>query len=211
MGERLRQWIQSDLIGVYATIAVVVIVGLALVIFLVVGPIAGILFGAAIVALSFYLVSLTSRGPADISDIAPPPAETAQQVLVIANQGLESPALDSEIALRAERGPLELKLIAPAPASSLARRISDDVDVETARAGERLSAAVKRLSATGVAASGQVDEEAEPMRCLLDGLREFPADEVLLVPGDELDWSDAEGLADRIRAETGVRVTELGG
>jgi hypothetical protein len=202
---------QSDLIGVYATVAVVVIVGLALVIFLVVGPIAGILFGAAIVALSFYLVSLTSRGPADIADIAPPSAETAQQVLVIANQGLGNPALDSEVALRAERGPLELKLIAPAPASSLARRISDDVDVEITRAHERISAAVERLSATGVTASGQVDEEAEPMRCLLDGLREFPADEVLLVPGDEQDWSDAESLADRIRAETGVRVTELGG
>ncbi|MGB2851236.1 MAG: hypothetical protein WBC01_06170, partial [Solirubrobacterales bacterium] len=88
MGERLRQSMQSDLIGLYATIAAVVVIGLALVIFFVLGPIPGILFGAAIVALSFYLVSVASRGPADIADIAPPSAETAQQVLVIANKGL---------------------------------------------------------------------------------------------------------------------------
>lgn len=211
MGERLRQSMQSDLIGLYATIAAVVVIGLALVIFFVLGPIPGILFGAAIVALSFYLVSVASRGPADIADIAPPSAETAQQVLVIANKGLANPELESEVALRAERGPLELKLIAPAPASSPARRLSDDVDVEATRARERISAALNRFSATGVTASGHVDEQAQPMRCLLDGLREFPADEVLLVPGDELDWRDAESLADRIRTETGVRVTELGG
>jgi hypothetical protein len=202
---------QSDLVGVLATIALVVLFGLTLLLFLLAGPVAGLVFGVAVVALGLYLVSGSSRGPADIADIAPPSAESAQRVLVVANQGLENPALESELALRAQRGPLEVRLIAPVLASSPARSISDDFDAEAARARERVEAVLGKLGETDITASGHVDEEASPTDCLLDGLREFPADEVLLTPGDELDWHDAESLADRVRAESGVRVTELGG
>lgn len=212
MSERLQRWMQSDLVGVFATVAVLVAVALALFFFFVIGPIAGIIYGVALVGLTFYLITKTSRGgAADIADIAPPAAETAQQVLVVANQGLGNPALETELARRADLGPLEVRLIAPAPASSLARRVADDVDAEAAKARERLDAAMARISARGVTVSGHVDEQAEPMRSLLDGLREFPADDVLLVPGDELDWTEAESLAEQIRSETDVRVTEIGG
>jgi hypothetical protein len=209
MGERLQSWMQSDLIGLFATIAVLVTAALALAIFFLLGPIAGILFGCAIAGLTVYLFSRSGGGTAEIGDIAPPSAETAQQILVIANQGLASAALEDELGRRAEQGPLEVRLVAPAPAQSLARRISDDVDLEVARAGGRIDAVLSRLSERGIAASGHVDEEASPERCLLDGLRRFPADEVLLVPADELDWSETETLAGRLRAETDVRVTEL--
>lgn len=212
MSERLQRWMQSDLVGVFATIAVVVVVALALFFFFVIGPIAGIVFGAVVVGLTFLLIAKTNRaGAADIADIAPPAAEAAQQVLIVANQGLENPALEAELGRRADLGPLEVRLLAPVPASSLTRRMADDVDAEAARARERLDAAMARISARGITVSGHVDQQAAPMRSLLDGLREFPADDVLLVPGDELDWTEAESLAERIRSETDVRVTEIGG
>jgi hypothetical protein len=48
------------------------------------------------------------------------------------------------------------------------------------------------------------------MQALLDGLREFPANEVVLIPGAEVGWHEAELLGERIRREVGVPVTELG-
>ena len=210
MRDRFQQWMQSDLIGVFATIALAALAGLAFLAFIVAGPLAGIVVGVAVVALGLYLVSASRRGPADIADITAPSAESAQRILVIANQGLANDALAGELALRAERGPLEVRLIAPVVAHSAARRISDDLDADSARARDRVDTVLHVLGANGISASGHVDEEAPPLDCLLDGLREFPADEVLMVPGDELDWSDSESLADRIRAETEVRVTELG-
>jgi len=210
MRDRFQQWMQSDLIGVFATIALAALAGLAFLAFIVAGPLAGIVVGVAVVALGLYLVSASRRGPADIADITAPSAESAQRILVIANQGLANDALAGELALRAERGPLEVRLIAPVVAHSAARRISDDLDAEATLARGRVDTVLHRLSAKGINASGHVDDEAPPLDCLLDGLREFPADEVLMVPGDELDWSDSESLADRIRAETEVRVTELG-
>jgi hypothetical protein len=210
MGERIQRWLQSDLVGVFATITVLAVVLLALAVFFVVGPVAGILFGAVIVGLTFYLLSKTGRGGAeDIGDIAPPSSESAQQVLVIADQGLASAALESELARRAQLGPLEVRVLAPAPAPSRARRLADDVDTVAAGARQRIEEVLGRLSARQIKAQGRVDEGASPMGCLLDGLREFPADEVLIVPGHEPDWEDAENLADRIRAETDVLVTEL--
>lgn len=210
MRDRFQQWMQSDLIGVFATIALAALAGLAFLAFILAGPLAGIVVGVAVVALGLYLVSASRRGPADIADITAPSAESAQRILVIANQGLANDALAGELALRAERGPLEVRLIAPVVAHSAARRISDDLDADSARARDRVDTVLHSLGANGINASGHVDEEAPPLDCLLDGLREFPADEVLMVPGDELDWSDSESLADRIRAETEVRVTELG-
>jgi hypothetical protein len=212
MGERMQRWLQSDLVGVFATITVIVVVALALFVFLVVGPVAGILFGVAIVGLTFYVLSKTGhRAAEDIGDIAPPSAESAQQVLVVANRGLASPDLESELARRAKLGPLQVRVLAPAPAASTVRRLADDVDAVAAGARQRVNDVLGRLAAMQIDASGQVDEGSSPMDSLLDGLREFPADEVLLVPGVEPDWDEAETLAERIRSETNIRVTELGG
>ena len=47
------------------------------------------------------------------------------------------------------------------------------------------------------------------MRCLADGLREFPATEVVLQRGGEAGWEDAERFVDRVSAERGLPVTEV--
>ena len=48
------------------------------------------------------------------------------------------------------------------------------------------------------------------MQALLDGLRQFPANEVVMIPASERGWGDAEDFAARVRDEAGVPVTVLG-
>ena len=71
-----------------------------------------------------------------------------------------------------------------------------------------MDAALQTLSAAGVQASGRADV-AEPMDALLDGLREFPSNEVVMLPGGEARWDSAGALAERVRAEVGLPVTEV--
>jgi hypothetical protein len=59
-----------------------------------------------------------------------------------------------------------------------------------------------------VQASGRADI-AGPIDSLLDGLREFPPNEVVMLSGDETGWESAGGLAQRVRAEVGLPVTEV--
>ena len=163
------------------------------------------------VVLGIYAFSKLGRSSSDdLSDIAPPTSESAQRVLVVANQGLANPTLTAELDGLAQAGPLEVAIIVPVAAASRLRALSDDVDAEAGRAQERLDAALGALSERGVDAKGRLDLESSPEEGTLTGLRAFPADQVLLLPGDELDWEGIGGLAERIRSETGVNVTELG-
>jgi hypothetical protein len=101
-------------------------------------------------------------------------------------------------------------VVAPVVASSPLRELADDVDRETDAAQRRLGAALERLRVEGVKAEGRVDI-AHPMDALLDGLREFPPNEVVMLPGGEHGWEDASDLAERVRAETGLPVTAVDG
>jgi hypothetical protein len=49
------------------------------------------------------------------------------------------------------------------------------------------------------------------MTCLLDGLRAFPATDVVMLRDGEPGWRNASDLADRIRTEAGIHVTEVQG
>jgi hypothetical protein len=90
------------------------------------------------------------------------------------------------------------------------RALADDVDTEASEARARVAALTEALEQRGLAVEGRVDEEGDPRRSLLDGLREFPAHEVLLVPDGEPGWEDAKALAERLRSEIGIHVRELG-
>lgn len=100
-------------------------------------------------------------------------------------------------------------ILAPVVASSPLRELADDVDLELDRARRRLDAALRRLRREGVTANGRADI-ADPMESLLDGLREFPPNEILMLPDREADWHAAADLAERVRAEVGLPVTAIG-
>jgi hypothetical protein len=100
-------------------------------------------------------------------------------------------------------------ILAPVVASSRLGELADDVDAELGTASSRVDAAVRSLQGEGVRASGRINI-ASPMESLSDGLREFPPNEIVMLPGREADWDAAGDLAERVRAETGLPVTAVG-
>ena len=57
-------------------------------------------------------------------------------------------------------------------------------------------------------AGGRADI-ASPATALIDGLREFPATEILVLPSGEKGWTKASTLAEEIRTQLGLSVNEL--
>jgi hypothetical protein len=204
-----RKLLDSDLIGIPTALAAIVVVALTIALFALAGPVAGLLVGVLAVGLSLYLLTRTSLNREQSVGVRPPRVESAQQLLVVADRGLENPALLGAVAERAARGPLAVRVLAPVVAGSRLQALADDLDEHRDAAQARLDSFTARVGRDGVEASGRVDPQASPARTLLDGLREFPADEVLIVPADEADWGDAAALAERVRGE-GIRLTEIG-
>jgi hypothetical protein len=125
------------------------------------------------------------------------------------NEGLESSMLCSELCARGGDGAGETMIVAPVVASSALRALADDVDEELRAAQRRVEVAIEVLRRAGVQASGHVDI-GQPMQCLIDGLREFPATEVVMIEGGEHGWKDAERFAERVRTEIALPVREIG-
>ena len=130
------------------------------------------------------------------------------RVLVIANLGLEHPALCAEVCERGQRARTEAMIVAPVVASSSLHRLFDDIDSEFGVAQHRVDVALETLKANGIKASGHA-AMSDPMHALLEGLREFHAGEVVMLSGGESGWDDASAFAERVRREVGLRVTEV--
>lgn len=205
---RVDSWLDSDLVGIPATLYTFAVLAVSLAVFRFGGPIAGIVVA---VALWIPMVLFAIRGvgkPPEPLGMTARDEGPRHRVLVIANQGLEDPALCAEVCRRSERTATEALILAPVVASSRLGRLAGDVDREVDVARRRLDAALQSLRREGVKASGRADI-ADPMDALLDGLREFPPNEVVILPGRETNWEPAGALAQRIRAEAGLPVTEV--
>lgn len=207
---RLSRWLDSDLIGVAATAYGFLVLVLAFVVFRVGGGVGGmIVIVVSWVPMVIFAIRGWGRPPARLR-MEVPPEGPRHRVLVVANQGLEDEALCDEVCRRAARTVTEAMIVAPVVASSPLHELSDDVDREREVAERRLHGALRRLRAAGVDAQGRADI-ARPMDSLMDGLREYPPNEVVMLPGGEPGWEDAGGLAERVRAETGLPVTAVNG
>jgi hypothetical protein len=216
IADKLRDWMESDLVGIPVTLAGVAVVALAIGGFFVAGPLAGLLFVTLGLGLFYLLVTRPgSRRPADnAAELRQDSPETAagdhvHRVLVIANSGLARPELTARVERIAAERPTEIRIVAPAAPASRLRALADDVDVERRSAAARLESLLVTLRSTDVEASGHVDDEGDPRSALADGLREFGADEVLLVPGNERGWPEAARLGAELEQD-GLRVTRLG-
>jgi hypothetical protein len=206
---RVDRWLNSDLVGIPATLYTFGVLVVSFLVFRYAAPIAGVIVAVGL-WVPMVVFAIRGRGyptaPLDIGGQATGPRH---RLLVIANQGLEDPALFEAVHRRTDRTDTEAMILAPVVASSRLRDLSNDVDRELELAERRVDSALERLVRDGVSATGRVDI-AEPMESLLDGLREFPPNEVLMLPGREAGWGAAGVLAERVRAEAGLPVTELG-
>lgn len=196
----LDVWLHSDLIGIPFTLAVVAIIVVSVGLYLVLGKVGGLFVGKLLFILALggllgLILLLEGRRGETTEGVSKPRPDAPRRVLVIANEGLQNPALCAEVCDRGRERTAEALLVAPVVAASRLHALADDVDHELHDAEARLEAAVETLSRAGVKATARADI-GEPMRCLVDGLREFPATEVVMLRGGEIGWEDAERFAE---------------
>ena len=205
---RVRGWLDSDLVGVAATFYGVLVLILAFIVFRVGGGVAGmIVIVVSWAPMVLFAIQGWGRPPTRLSlEVAP--KGPRHRVLVVANQGLEDKAFCDEICRRTARTETETMIIAPVVAHSPLGELSDDVDRERELAEQRLQTALEKLRRAGVAAEGRVDL-AHPNESLLDGLREYPPNEVVILPDRETNWAAAAEMAGRVRDEVGLPVTTI--
>ena len=97
--------------------------------------------------------------------------------LVVGNQTLDSPELAEAIRVRYSKEPSTFHLVVPA--TPISRGLTWDEDEAWAHAQERLEAALERLQATGIKATGEVGV-SDPIQATRDGLRGREIDEIIL-------------------------------
>lgn len=104
------------------------------------------------------------------------------KVLVVADERFHGDDLIEEIRrhIHGKSAEVEVLVIAPALAGSALEDELGSVDKGIVRADQRLSAVLSDLRAAGIEADGQVGDE-DPVVAVGDGLREFAADEIIVV------------------------------
>lgn len=166
-----------------------------------------------LLALSAYLASADQerRQPLREAAEAPHPRgarDGARHVLVVANEPLEGDELRKRIA-GVEAGRVELEVLAPV-LSSRTHLAYTDIDDETRRARERLERSLSWARTQGFLAHGRVGDAISPIASVEDELRDFGADEVIVVTAGALveHWQEREGIR-RLRAELDVPVVQV--
>jgi hypothetical protein len=134
------------------------------------------------------------------------PAGT-RHILVVANEVLAGDELHTLIS-RAEAERVEVDVLAPVLTSHLHYAVSD-IDSGLADARMRLDRSLAWAHQCGIVARGEVGDP-DPTTAIADELRDFGADEVIVVthPRERESWQE-QGELERLRRELDVPVTHV--
>jgi hypothetical protein len=130
-------------------------------------------------------------------------------VLILANEAIGDEMLLREIRHHIEGRRSEVKVMAPTLVKSGLDVLTGDVDDERADASRRVEASIAALEGSGIQASGTVGE-ADPNVALEDGLRVFPADEVVIVahPRERAAWAEHD-VVEQARRRLTIPITYI--
>jgi hypothetical protein len=210
-GRWVDAWFRSDLVGIPVTLAVSGVIATSVGLYLVVGDWAGLFIGKLFFPLALLgLLGLLLRWGhlgETTEGVRAATASAHRRVLVLANDGLEHSAVRADVCRLAGRA-TEAMIVAPVAAASWLHALADDVDAELQTAQERVDAVVTTLRRAGVNAEGRA-HLASPATALIDGLREFAATEILVLPSGDKRWTNANTLAQQIRTQLGLSVNQL--
>ena len=193
---------------------VVVVLGILFALMLAadVGVWAWIVSTAALVllgALAIGIIIRRHRHPPDLDAPATatsPSASDAYRILVIADESLTQRALQDEVAPHAGERAVEALVLAPALRSRLAHWTGDDSEQDEAE--RHLADTLEALAAAGVPARGEIGSD-DPIQAADDGLRVFPADEVVFVTGGgDANWLE-QGVLEVARTRYDTRITHI--
>ncbi|MDQ3858469.1 MAG: hypothetical protein M3327_08505 [Actinomycetota bacterium] len=133
---------------------------------------------------------------------------SGSRLLVVTTVHAEEGALRDYMRQRVGGDWTEIKIVAPAAKLSPLQWLASDEDAARSDAG-----AAAAEGARAVAGDAAVETEVgdpDPVQAIEDGLRTFPADEVLVItpPGEEANWLEQDAGAEA-RERFGVPVTHL--
>ena len=210
----------STRIELMAIPIVVIILGIGLVLLLAAdqGLWAWLLIGlAAFLAIVIVAVRLSKRKPHSTGSTPPTTGVTAPsggagadgtyRVLVIADESCVDPSFPAKVADHAAGRKVEALVIAPAIGSWLSRWTGDESQYADART--HLDETVAALAAAGIPARGETGAD-DPLQAADDGLREFPAHEIVFVtkPGTHTDWVE-KGVVSSAKERYSIPVTHI--
>lgn len=123
----------------------------------------------------------------------------APGVLVLLTGELTEPDLIEELRTRLLGRDSKVVVVAPAVEKTAFHHALGDVDAASREARQRLDGSLSELKRHGIAAMGRVGD-SDPVVAAEDALREYPADEVLIVghSEDQARWFE-DGLFERAR------------
>lgn len=103
-----------------------------------------------------------------------------RRVLVVATGALRGAGLADELCGGRPPEEVEAVVVVPVVEQSAARRTAGELEPARERAGRRLAQDLSELRRRGIAASGRLGD-TDPVLAVEDALREFPADQVLVM------------------------------
>ena len=176
------------------------------------GAWAWLLVGAVGIVLAVLIVAGYARRHPHRSTETPAPVVVAPpdgpyRVLVIADESCVDATLPAHLAENAGGRSVEALVVAPAIGSRLSRWTGDESQFADAR--KHLDETVALLQAAGIEATGETGAE-DPLQAADDGLREFPAHELVFVTrsGTNTDWVE-QGVVESARERYRIPVTHL--
>ena len=133
---------------------------------------------------------------------------SARRLLVVTTVPVEGDVLRDRVREHAGAD-AEVRIVAPASDLSPLQWLATDEDAARDEAAQIASAAERAVEPRAGAVEAEVGD-ADPVQAIEDALREFPADEVLVVtrPGDEAGWLEQDA-AEEASERFGVPVTHL--
>jgi hypothetical protein len=136
----------------------------------------------------------------------PPLGDGVNRLLVVIDKACSTSEIESLTRGRTE-GTSAFFVVAPTVSSRVARWTGDEQAYAQAQQG--LDATVSALTKLGFEATGHVGSH-DPLQATDEGLREFPADEIVFVlhPGNETEWIE-QGVPELARNRYSVPVREL--
>jgi hypothetical protein len=124
------------------------------------------------------------------------------RVLIVATDEVAGPELVEDLRLHlGDSAAAEVLVTSPAVEKSAFRHALGDVDAASMEAGQRLETSLDELNRAGISASGEIGD-SDPLIAAGDALRQFNADEVLIVAhaSEQARWFE-DGLFERAKTE----------
>jgi hypothetical protein len=131
------------------------------------------------------------------------------RLLVIANETVQGEALLNEMRDRCRDRLCEVMVVTPALASSRTSHWTSDIDEAIELARQRMELSLIEIKQLGLKAKGEIGD-SDPNVAIEDGLRVFPADEILISthPPDRSRWLE-HGVVDKAREQIDLPITHV--